>query len=101
MAKMPPNEEKKIFELIKYPKHKPAYEKFTLMENGWIFVVVDSVYERSKLIDIFDKDGRFLAQFETDISTDGLSFNNGKAYAVETINGYKFIKRYNFEIKGF
>jgi hypothetical protein len=98
MAKMPPDEEKKVFELIEYPKYIPAYERFVLMENGWIFVVVDSLEEEAKLIDVFDQDGRFLAQFKTDISTEGLSFNNGKAYAVANINGYKFVKRYNFEI---
>jgi len=98
LSKMPANEEKKVFELIKYPKYKPAYERFTLMENGWIFIVVDSIRDGLKLVDIFSEDGEFLAQFETDISTDWLSFDNGKAYAVATINDYKFIKRYNFEI---
>ena len=39
------------------------------MENGWIFVVVDSASDGSKLVDVFDKDGEFLAQFEIDIST--------------------------------
>lgn len=101
MAKIPANEIKKVFELVEYPKYKPAYERFTFMENGWIFVVVDSVRDESKLIDIFNKDGEYLAQFETDISTDWLSFNNGKAYAVATIDDYKFIKRYNFEILGY
>ncbi len=71
------------------------------MENGWIFVVVDSARGESKLVDIFNQEGEYLAQFETDISTDWLSFNNGKAYAVATIDDYKFIKRYNFEILEF
>lgn len=100
LAKIPAHEEKRVFELVKYPKYKPPYERFTLMENGWIFVVVDSVRDGLKLVDIFNEEGEFLAQFETDISTDGLSFNNGKAYAVATINDYKFIKRYNFKISG-
>ena len=99
--KMPVGEEKKIFELVKYPKYKPAYERFSLMENGWIFVVVDSARGEPKLVDIFNQEGEYLAQFETDIATDWLSFNNGKAYAVATIDGYKFIKRYNFEILEF
>jgi hypothetical protein len=101
VAKIPASEMKKVFELIKYPKYKPAYERFTLMENGWIFVVVDSARGESKLVDIFNKDGEYLAQFETDISTDWLSFNNGKAYAVATIDDYKFIKRYTFKILGY
>ena len=63
--------------------------------------MVDSVRDGSKLIDIFNNDGEYLAQFETDIPTDWLSFNNGKAYVVATIDDYKFIKRYNFEILGY
>lgn len=98
MAKIPPNEEEKVFELVEYPKYLPAYEKFILMENGWIFVIVDSVRNGSTLVDIFNEDGEYLAQFETDVPTDGLSFNNRKAYAVVTIDDYKFIRRYNFEI---
>lgn|GEM_PF-6152177 len=69
--------------------------------SGWIFVVIDSVRDEYKLVDIFNKDGEYLAQFETDISTDWLSFNNGKAYAVAAIDEYKFITRYNFEILGY
>jgi hypothetical protein len=99
--KMPSGEEKKVFELVKYPKYKPAYEKFVLMENGWIFVVVDSVRDGPELIDIFNKNGEYLAQFETNIPTDWLSFNNAKAYAVATIDDYKFIKRYDFKILGY
>jgi hypothetical protein len=100
-VKMPAGEEKKVFELVEYPKYKPAYERFALMENGWIFVVVESVSGGKTLVDIFGKDGEYLGQFETDISTDWLSFNNGKAYAVATIDDYKYIKRYNFKVLGY
>ena len=99
--KMPAGEEKEVFELVKYPKYRPAYGRFVLMENGWIFVVVDSLRDGSTLVDIFNMEGQYLAQFETDVSTDELSFNNGKAYAVSTVDDYKFIKRYNFEIVGY
>lgn len=104
MAAMPPTAhhlKKKVFSLVKYPKYKPAYEQFVLMENGWIFVVVDSIRKDLKAIDIFNKDGEYLAQFEIDISTEWLSFNNGKAYAVATEGDYKFIKRYSYEILGY
>jgi hypothetical protein len=101
MSKIPANEEERVFELVEYPKYKPAYERFALMENGWIFVVVDSVRAGSTLVDIFNEDGEYLAQFETDVSTDWLSFNNGKAYAVATIDDYKYIKRYNLKIMGY
>jgi len=101
MSKIPANEEERVFELVEYPKYKPAYERFILMENGWIFVVVDSVRDGSTLVDIFNKDGEYMAQLETDVSTDWLIFNNGKAYAVATIDDYNFIKRYNFVIVGY
>ncbi|UCE22916.1 MAG: 6-bladed beta-propeller [Candidatus Aminicenantes bacterium] len=100
MSKIPANEEEKVFDLVEYPKYMPAYEKFILMESGWIFVIVDSVRDGSTLVDIFNKDGEYLAQFETDVPTDWLFFNNGKAYAVATIDDYKYIKRYNFKIVG-
>ncbi len=99
-SKIPANEEEKVFELVEYPKYLPAYEKFILMENGWIFVIVDSVRDGSALVDIFSKDGEYLAQFETDVPTDWLTFNNGKAYAVATIDDYEYVKRYKFEILG-
>jgi len=101
MSKIPANEEERVFELVEYPKYMPAYERFILMENGWIFVVIDSVRDGSKLIDIFNQDGEYLAQFETNVPSDWLSFNNGKAYAVAMIDDYKYIKRYNFEILGY
>ena len=93
---------KKVFELVKYPKYLPVYEQFALMENGWIFVVVESANNGNKntAVDIFSRDGEYLAQFRTDIATDWLCFHNDKAYAVATIDDYKFIKRYNFRILG-
>ncbi|MFQ6037503.1 MAG: hypothetical protein ACE5LV_02685, partial [Candidatus Aminicenantales bacterium] len=99
-SKMPPGEKEDIFNLVTYPKHKPAYEKFAPMENGWIFVVVDSGRSDSVLVDVFDRDGRYLAQFKTDIPTEQLFFANGKAYAVATIDGYKFVRRYRYTISG-
>ena len=104
MALMPKKTQqlkKKIFSSVKYPKYKPAYEQFVLMENGWIIVVVDSVPNEAKIIDIFSKDGKYLAQFEADIYTEKLFFNNGKAYAVATEDDYKLIKRYSFKISGY
>jgi hypothetical protein len=100
MSKMPTGMEKEVFELVEYPKYKPAYERLTLMENGWIFVVVDSVRGGAQLIDIFNQNGEYLAQFETEIPTAQLFFNNGKAYTLETIDDYQYIKRYNLEISG-
>jgi len=92
---------KEILGLIKYPKYLPAYQTFTLMENGWLFVVVDSGEESAKLIDVFDQDGKYITQFTTSVSTDRLIFKNGKAYAITTENDYRYVKRYQYEIQEF
>jgi len=90
---------KKFFQLIKYPKYKPAYQSFTLMENGWLALIVDSVKGEYTIFDLFDQEGRYIANFKTTIPVEGLFFKNGKAYAVATENDFKFVKRYNFEIQ--
>jgi len=92
---------KDVIRLLKYPKYLPAYQTFTLMENGWLFVVVDSGEEDAKLIDIFDQDMKYIAQFTTSVSTDRLIFKNGKAYAIDTVNDYRYVKRYSYEIQEF
>jgi len=53
----PEDMKKKVFELIEYPKHKPAYDTFTLMDNGWIAVIVDYIKNEYTLIDLFDRQG--------------------------------------------
>jgi len=101
---------KKVFQLIKYPKYKPAYQSFTLiqggfdqsftiMENGWLALIVDSVKGEYTIFDLFDQEGRYIANFKTTVPVEGLLFNNGKAYSIATEEGYKFVKRYNFEIQ--
>lgn len=89
----------KTFQLIKYPQYKPAYQRFALMENGWLAVIVDSIENEYTLIDIFNKEGKYIAQFKAKIPAENLFFRNGKAYALTTENDYKFVKRYNFEIQ--
>lgn len=91
----------KALRLAKYPKYKSAYNNFTLMENGWLLVIVDSLNDEYALFDIFDQEGRYIAQFDAAIPTRGLFFKNGKAYAVATEDSYKFVKRYSFEIQEF
>ncbi len=95
---------KKAFQKIKYPKFKPAYQNFTLMENGWLAVIVDSVEDEYTLFDIFDKGGKYIANFKTPIPAEGLLsefffFKNNRAYAVVTENDFKFVKRYKFKIQ--
>jgi hypothetical protein len=96
----------KAFQNIKYPKHKPAYQGLTLMENGWLAVIVDSVEDEYTLIDIFDQEGKYLAHFKTPVPAEGiraglLFFKNGKAYSVVTEDDYRFVKRYSIEIHEF
>ena len=95
---------KKIIPLIKYPKYKPAYLRFNLLENGWLLVLVDYTEDEHYLLDIFDQEGKYIAQFKTQIPAEGmlagfLSFKNGKAYAVANEEDYMFVKRYSIEIQ--
>jgi hypothetical protein len=101
---------KKLFQLIKYPKYKPAYQgltlvgggmnqSFTLMENGWLALIVDYVEGEYAIFDLFDQEGRYVANFKASVPVEGLFFNNGKAYAVATEEGYKFVKRYRIELQ--
>ncbi len=95
---------KKAFQKIKFPKYKPAYQSFTLMENGWLVVIVDSVEDEYTLLDIFDQDGKYIAHFKTPVPAEGmfsvlLFFRNGKAYCVATEDDYRYAKRYNYEIQ--
>jgi len=95
---------KKVFQSIKYPKYKPAFQTFTLMENGWLAVIVDSVEDEYTLFDIFDQEGKYIAHFKTPIPAEGmlseyLYFKNGKAYTVVTEDEYWFVKRYSIELQ--
>lgn len=90
---------KKAFKLAKYPKYKPAYKRFNLMENRWLFEIVDAIKDEYTLIDIFDQEGKYIAQFKASIPSEWLIFKNGKAYTLAIENDYRFVKRYNFEIQ--
>lgn len=95
---------KKVHKKIKFPKFKPAYQTFTLMDNGWLAVIVESVEGEYTLFDIFDRGGKFIAQFKTPVPAEGmytsmLFFNNNKAYCIVTEDDYRFVKRYSYEIR--
>ncbi|MDH4272367.1 MAG: 6-bladed beta-propeller [Candidatus Aminicenantes bacterium] len=95
-------ERKEIVKYIEYPKYKPAYHSFALMENGWLVVAVEIVPDGDNLFDLFDEDGRYIGQFQADFPADTwFFFKNGKAYAVAEKDGYKFVKRYAFEIQDY
>ncbi len=108
------NLKKKVFQELKFPKYKPAYQALALMENGWLAVIIESIDGEYTLFDIFDQEGRYIANFtSTDITLPGegliagegsiygfqFFFKNGKAYAVTEEEGYKFVKRYNIELQ--
>ena len=90
---------KDIIKLVKYPKHLPPYMNFTLMENGWLAVVVDAIEGDYTIFDLFDEEGRYIAHFKASIPMANLFFKNGKAYALAIVNDYRYVKRYNFEIQ--
>jgi len=69
------------------------------MENGWLALIVDYVEGEYAIFDLFDQEGRYVANFKASVPVEGLFFNNGKAYAVATEEGYKFVKRYRIEVQ--
>jgi hypothetical protein len=96
----PESVRKKALSMIRYPKYLPAYQTFALMDNGWLAVVVDATEGGLARIDFFDGSGAYIAESVARIPVEGLRFKKDKAYAVMTTeDGYKFVKRYSFEIK--
>ena len=90
---------KQVRTLIRFPEFKPFFQRLVPMENGWLAVVVDSERNRSVLLDLFDKEGRFLGRVEAAVPMTNLFFKNGKAYAVVSDEGYLFVKRYSYKIQ--
>jgi len=97
----PEDMRKETIRFIEYPKYKPAYHSFTLMDNGWLVVVVEFVENEYTLFDLFDKNGRYIGHFKAEVPAQWLFFKNGKAYTVATEDGYKFVKRYNVGIQDY
>ncbi len=90
-----------IRKFMKYPKYLPAYQRFTLMDNGWLFVIVDAIEDDYALIDLFDEKGVFIGQFKSDSVFGPVRFKNGRAYTAVTIDDYKYVRRYRYEIKDY
>jgi hypothetical protein len=93
------NAKKKALKLIRYPKYKPAYLDFTVADNGWLFVIVDSGGNKAAVLDVFDAEGRYIARTEAAIPSEMLRFKKGKAYAIATEDSYKFVKRFNYTVR--
>ena len=96
---IPPATKDQMKKFIQFPYFKPYFERLVPMDKGWLAVVVDSERNRSVLLDLFDRDGRFLGRFKAAIPITNLFLKNGKAYAVKSDMGYLFVKRYAFDIR--
>jgi hypothetical protein len=64
------------------------------MENGWLVLIVDYAKGEYAILDLFDQEGRYIANFKATVPVEGLFFNNGKAYAIATEEGYKFVIKF-------
>jgi hypothetical protein len=97
------DEIKNVLRFVEYPAYKPAYQSFSLMENGWLVVLVEYAAGEYSLFDIFNENGRYIGQFKTDHPVyDGLFFKNGKAYSVGTDDeGNKSVKRYSIKVEDY
>lgn len=98
-APYPEDVKKKALELIEYPKFKPAYDTFALMDNGWIAVVVDYIADDHTLIDLFDRQGTYISQFAANVPITNLFFKNGKAYVLAIENDFRYVKRYSYRVQ--
>lgn len=84
-----------IKDMFSFPDFFPPYQNFVLDNEGRMYV---RTYTKGKLkgeyvIDMFDPEGRFIAQFIT--KADLRLIKGGKAYGIEeSAEGFQVIKRY-------
>ncbi len=89
-----------IKDMFSFPDFFPPFQNFLLDDQGRMYV---RTYTKGKvkgeyMIDVFDPEGRFIAQFIT--KADLRLFKAGKAYGIEeTEDGYQTIKRYTVSIE--
>jgi hypothetical protein len=81
-----------------YPKLLPAYSRIIPMDNGLLFVVTDTL-PRASTVDLFDAKGACLGSFVTDVPASTLVFRNGKAYGVEEIDDFYYVKRFAYTVQ--
>jgi hypothetical protein len=82
-------------EVFAFPEYFPPYQSFVLDEQGRLFVrtFTEGRAKDEYVVDVFDIEGRFIAQFIT--KSDLKFFKKNKAYGVEeTADGFWVIKRY-------
>ncbi len=87
-------------EMLEFPKYYPAYESFTLDEEGRLFV---RSYKKGKekdvfFLDMFSTDGKYFSTLAT--KANPRVWKNGKMYSIEeNDDGIKVIKRYSVSWK--
>jgi hypothetical protein len=87
-------------DLLEFPKYYPAYESFSLDEEGRLFV---RSYKKGKekdvfFLDVFGADGKYFSTLAT--KTNPRIWKNGKMYSIEeNDDGIKIIKRYSVSWK--
>ncbi|MDH4197528.1 MAG: 6-bladed beta-propeller [Candidatus Aminicenantes bacterium] len=81
-----------------YPKFLPAYQRVIPMENGFFFVVTDTL-PKASAVDLFDGKGVYAGRFVTDAPAATLAFKGGKAYGVGLIGDYRCVKRYAYTVE--
>src|SRR4030042_63699 len=85
-----------IKDMISFPEYFPPYQSFLLDDRGRLYVrtFTKGKAKREYEIDVFDPEGRFIAQFITE--SDLRLWKAGEAYGIEeTDEGYQVIKRYS------
>ncbi len=85
-----------IKERMEFPNNYPAYQSFSLDEEGRLFVrsYKRGKEEKSFFLDIFDANGRCISTLETKFSP--RIWKKGKMYSIEeNADGFKVIKRYS------
>lgn len=82
--------------MMEFPKQFPAYEAYTVDEEGHLIVRTYNKAEEEDLVylDIFDAEGKYIARFPSKVNP--RIWKNNKMYAIEeTDEGFIVIKRYS------
>ena len=80
-------------DLFAFPEYYPPYDSFILDEQGGLFVRTYNKAKDGVVVDVFNAEGCFVAQFTT--KSDLKLFKKNKAYGVEmTAEGLLVVKRY-------
>jgi len=81
-----------------YPKFLPAYRHVIPMDNGFYFVVTDTL-PKASTVDLFDPKGVYAGRFVTEAPAATFIFQGGKAYGVDSIGDYRCVKRYAYTVE--